>query len=296
MAPPPFPQTFGVAPNAAGPEPWEISSDTPIAPQPASRRGHKWPLVVAAVMAGVCAFGGVAWFALGRGADANGAKPGGANAALTSAQKPYVAAMMKSVMSDPANRGLQKENRCLATAIVQTYGTNAFAKAGLTPAVLAKPNSSLGRLPKPTPDQSTTLTGAVQSCGVALHFATAIASGVHASDSSGRHCLAGQLAPGHGTDGFVANMVVERQPGTAESVGIVKAVGRCFDLVALVLQAGGLDALTATQRDCVAKSLKDSGLIEAFFALEISGKRVPPARYQEALRPRLVPCLTATGG
>jgi hypothetical protein len=164
--------------------------------------------------------------------------------------------------------------RCIATAIVHGYGAPAFAAAGITPAALRSPNSTLDALPDPSDDAVTTMGAAVQHCNiakdVAAAFATSFAQG-ESVDAATTTCLAGRLGTDARARRFLVFSVLQRHADLAAAHGLIGLIAACLDLPALVLRAAHMQ-VDATTRTCILESLKSSDAqLQDYMAFRIAG-------------------------
>src|SRR5690242_15451145 len=106
-----------------------------------------------------------------------------APAVATSAERPYVDAMVASAAaSDGSDDCTATIARCISTAIVRSYGVKVFVSSGITPNGLRNPNSTLDALPDPTDAQITSIGGELQRCRTGSLLAKSFAEGLKVTD------------------------------------------------------------------------------------------------------------------
>jgi hypothetical protein len=209
------------------------------------------------------------------------------SAATAEAERPYIDAMLVSAQAGGSGiSGVSPTTvRCLATAIVHGYGASAFAAAGITPATLRNPSSTLDALPDPSDDLVTRIGTAVQHCDIAnaaaTAFATAFAQGAKISDGASLTCLAGRFATAAGARRFLVLSALQRHADLEAAQALIGLIAACLDLPALVLRAAEV-RVDATTRTCLLDTLKSSGAqLQDVMALKIAG--IDATTQQEAL-------------
>jgi hypothetical protein len=200
--------------------------------------------------------------------------PKSARSASTAAtERPYIDALLVSAEAGGSSKsGVSPTTvRCIATAIVHGYGASAFAAAGITPAALRSPNSTLDALPDPSDDVVTSIGTAVQHCGIADAAAAAFAQEVKVDDGASTTCLAGRFGTDARARRFLALSVLQRHADLEAAHALIGLIAMCLDLPALVLRAADVQVDAAT-RTCILESLKSSDAqLQDYMALRIAG-------------------------
>ncbi|MDP9333243.1 MAG: hypothetical protein M3Q30_08055 [Actinomycetota bacterium] len=202
------------------------------------------------------------------------ASPKSAQSASTAAaERPYVDAMVVSAQAQGSDKsGVSPTTiQCMATAVVDGYGASAFAAAGITPAALRDPNSTLDALPDPSDDRVTSIGTALQHCNIGRAVALGFAEGVKINDAASITCLAGRFSAGPGARRFLVLSVLQRHADLEAAHGLIGLFAGCVDLPALVLRAANVHVDTTTWA-CLLDTLKTSGAaLKDFMALKIAG-------------------------
>jgi hypothetical protein len=215
-------------------------------------------------------------------------------AGASDTERDYIDAMVQSALANPhMSDGVPTQTlRCVATAIVHTYGTSAFADAGLTPALLRDPNSTLAPLPQPSGHQVASIGTAAQQCGAGTLIADAFVTEFHIADPTQRACLSKHLERDVDAQPFVVSEVMDRTPDLATANGVATILGRCIDLVMTVLDASRVP-FTPAETACIATSIRSStALFRDLLAQSIAGHTPTSAQYQQLLSPALAECVT----
>ena len=225
-------------------------------------------LAVAVVLAGC---GGTDWKTT-RVSASGSAK----SAQSAAAERPYIDAMLASAKANGSDRSGTSPTtvRCIATAIVHGYGAAAFAAAGITPAALRSPNSTLDALADPSDDAASRIGAAVQHCNIgkaaAAAFATSFAQG-ESINAAAMTCLAGRLGTDARARRFLVFSMLERHADLLAAHGLIGLIAACLDLPEMVLRAAHMqvDAMT---RACILASLRSSDAqLKDYMAYRIAG-------------------------
>ena len=189
------------------------------------------------------------WFSFGQGDPFTAVANAGS-------KRPYVDAMVVSAQSKPAGRALPAQTtRCVASAIVHGYGVSAFAKAGLTPAVLRHAKTTLRKLAAPTAKQVDEIGTAEQLCGVGHELAQRFVQQLHVTDANAVPCLTHVLGTNPNARGYVVFTLLDRDPDLMAAHSVVMAVGMCVDTTRIVLDVSGL-RVTPTESACIVATMK----------------------------------------
>jgi hypothetical protein len=220
--------------------------------------------------------------------------PPSSAAGASDTEREYIDAMVQSALANPhMSAGVPAQTlRCVATAIVHAYGTSAFAEAGLTPAVLRDPNSTLAPLPQPSGHQGALIGRAAQQCGAGALIADAFVTEFHVADPTQRTCLSKHLERDVDAQRFVVSEVMDRTPDLAAANGVATILGRCIDLAIVALDASRVP-FTSAEKACIATSIRSSAaLFRDLLAQSIAGHTPTSAQYQQLLNPAIAECLT----
>jgi hypothetical protein len=225
-------------------------------------------LVVAVVLVGC---GGTDWKTAQ--VSPSGSPKSAQSVSTTATERPYIDAMLVSAEAGGSTKsGISPTTvRCIAAAIVHGYGASAFAAAGITPAALRSPNSTLDALPDPSDDVVARIGTAVQHCNIADAAAAAFAQEVKVTDSASTTCLAGRFAADARARRFLVLSVLQRHADLEAGHALIGLIAACLDLPALVLREADV-RVDATTRACLVDTLKSSDAqLQDFMALKIAG-------------------------
>ena len=195
------------------------------------------------------------------------------SASTTATERPYVDAMVISARAGGSDKSEISPTtiRCMATAIVHGYSASAFAAAGITPAALRDPNSTLDTLPDPSDDRVTRIGTALQHCNIGRYLALGFAQEVKINDAASIACLAGRFGAAPGARRFMVLSVLQRHTDLEAARALMGLFAGCVDLPSLVLRAANVQ-VDATTRACLLDTLKSSGAaLQDFMALKIAG-------------------------
>jgi hypothetical protein len=214
-------------------------------------------------------------------------------ASTTAAGKPWVDALVRSATSDP-NRPAgtsAQQVRCVANALVDTFGAAAFPAAGYTIAKVADPNSKLNALPV-TNATLDALGRRVQSCRLGGLFAPQLAAefpGATRSTTNG--CIASHLDTDTTAGRFLALGFLSRDPDQTAARGLVDVLAGCMNFASVAAQ--DLSQLTPTERACVAPKLAASPQYRDIIAEEIVGAKPTPAETIRVAAQAMIGCVSA---
>jgi hypothetical protein len=195
------------------------------------------------------------------------------SASMAATERAYVDAMVISARAGGSDNSEISPTtiRCMATAIVHGYSASAFAAAGITPAALRDPNSTLDTLPDPSNDRVTRIGTALQHCNIGRYLALGFAQGVKINDAPSITCLAGRFGAARGARRFMVLSVLQRHADLEAAHALIGVFAGCVDLPELVLRSANVQ-VDATTRACLLESLKASGsALKDFMALKIAG-------------------------
>jgi hypothetical protein len=196
----------------------------------------------------------------------------------TAAEARYVSALVASNGPSPS-AGAAAEVRCVATAIVRTYGVQAFEAAALSPNALRAPNSSLTALPTPTAAQDAAMGASLQHCGIGKAVAQGLAEGLKSADPATVACLGRQMDKSAAAHRFLVAIALDRAIDLAAAHGVLGVIAACVDLPTLVLRTAGLGDLDPTTRACVVSAVRSSTAgLKDYLAAEIAGKQSDESR------------------
>jgi hypothetical protein len=191
-----------------------------------------------------------------------------------------VASGLASTPNDPRNT--PTVIRCIATAIVHTFGASAFSAAGVTANALRAPNQNLDFLPAPTEDQGATLGSALQHCNINSTVAAALADSLQVNDKATVLCLTGRFGTPDARR-FFALSALERHADLLAAHGLVGVIAACIDLPSVLLANAGVP-LDNPLRPCLLDAFKaESARLKDLIALTMAGDKDAVQQNQDAL-------------
>jgi hypothetical protein len=217
----------------------------------------------------------------------------GTAAGQTAAGKPWVDALVRSATSAP-NRPAStspQQVRCVANAIVDTFGAAAFPAAGYTIAKVSDPNSKLNALPV-TNAELDALGRRVQSCRLGELFAPQLAAEFPGTARPTTNaCIASHLDADTSAGRFLALGFLSRDPDRPAARALVDVLAGCVNFAAVAAQ--DLSQLTPTERACVAPKLAASPQYRDIIAEEIVGAKPTPAELIRVALQSMAGCVSA---
>jgi hypothetical protein len=236
--------------------------------------------------------GGIAVVLIGVLALALGACGGGDGGG--SSDQEYVDALIANFEADeetPENVD-SDDARCLAEAIVDTYGAQRFEDADLTVADVRDPETDLSQAGELSDEQAQQLGAAVQACGVGDSFASVFAEGFEMGDD-GEACLADRFDTDSGVARFLGASMLANDDTLPERDArvIVDVLAACIDLGGEVMRQSGLE-LTEAEIACLGTELESTEAFKDFMAQTMAGEDVGEDAFATATLSAMTKCLT----
>jgi hypothetical protein len=185
-----------------------------------------------------------------------------------------------------------EDARCLAEAILDTYGAETFEDADLTVSDVRDPATDLSLVGELSDEQAQELGAAVQACGVGDGFASVFAEGFEMGDD-GEECLADRFDNDSGVARFLGASMLSNDDTLPERDArvIVDVLAECIDLGGEVMRQSGLE-LTEAEIACLGTELEGTEAFKTFMAQTMAGEDVSEDAFAAATLSSMTTCLT----
>jgi hypothetical protein len=216
---------------------------------------------------------------------------GGGNGGGSSDQE-YVDALVANFEADDETpESIDADDaRCLAEAILDTYGAEAFEAADLTVTDVRDPATDLSQVAEPSDEQAQELGAALQACGVGDGFASVFAEGFEMG-ADGEECLADRFDNDNGVARFLGASMLSNTLPERDARVIVDVLAECIDLGGEVMRQSGLE-LTEAEIACLGTELEGTEAFKKFMAQTMAGEDVSEDAFAAATLSSMTTCLT----